>query len=471
METLSQEQQHATGNDSSTTFRVLVTGANSGLGFAICCRLMDEFLYTRPQTQTLHLLFSTRDAKKCEITTRRLHAHLQSTLRKANGNTLGMSVVLESRVRIEGVLVDLTLLGSVKGLAEGLLRRRRSGEGGEGMKLDAVVWNAGVAGWKGIDWFGAVWNVLVGLKQAVTFPDYMVCDVGKRAGRQVNGGKGGGEDEEEEEEEDEPVLGEVFTANVFGHYMLTHWLSPLLDRNSRIIWVSSTGAVHDAFNVDDIQGLKSLVAYESSKRLTELLALTAELPSTRPYTHNFFSSSSSSSTTTSSQGRVDEQQQQQQQQPRMLVTHPGVVATSISGLHWFLSIFMTMAFYLARILGSPWHAIDPYKGAVSMVFAILSPQIVEVEGREGKGKWGSAANVKGDERVARTLVDGWGYCGRPGVVPPGSATTGLYAKRKEMTKESREEFEEVGRQVWKEMEAMRVDWENRLGPLDVKSNR
>ncbi|PIA94134.1 3-keto-steroid reductase [Cercospora beticola] len=436
---------NANGN-SPNTFRVLVTGANSGLGFALCCRLMDEFLYTRPQTQTLHLLFSTRSSKKSTETSQRLKSHLQNTLREANGKTLGISIILESRIRIEGVQVDLLKLGSVKILAEELLSR--------GEKFDAVVWNAGVAGWKGINWFGAIWSVLTQLGQAVTFPDYMVCDVGKRAGRQVQKQKEAeGLDAGGEEEEEEPVLGEVFTANVFGHYMLTHWISPLLDRSSRVVWISSTGAVHDAFQVEDIQGLKSLVAYESSKRLTEFLALTAELPSTRPYTKNFFSGTS---------------QGAENRQPRMLVTHPGVVATSISGLHWFLSIFMTLAFYLARILGSPWHAIGPYKGAVSMVFAVLSPQIIELEEREGKGKWGSAANNRGEERVARTEVEGWGYCGKPGVVPPGSATTGLYAKRRETTKESREEFEEIGRQVWKEMEAMRVDWERRLGPLDVK---
>ncbi|PPJ61362.1 hypothetical protein CBER1_09454 [Cercospora berteroae] len=438
----------ANGNATST-FRVLVTGANSGLGFALCCRLIDEFLHTRPQTQTLHLLFSTRSSEKSKETSQRLNSHLQNTLRKANGNTFGISLVLESRIKIEGVQVDLLKLGSVKILAEELLCRSRGGE-----KLDAVVWNAGVAGWKGIHWFGAIWSVLTQLGQAVTFPDYMVCDVGKRAGRQVQKTK-------EEEgldggSEEEPVLGEVFTANVFGHYLLTHWISPLLDRSSRVVWISSTGAVHDAFRVEDVQGLKSLVAYESSKRLTEFLALTAELPSTRTYTKDFFSGIS---------------QGAEGQQPRMLVTHPGVVATSISGLHWFLSIFMTLAFYLARILGSPWHAIDPYKGAVSMVFAVLSPQIIELEEREGKGKWGSAANNRGDERVARTEVEGWGYCGKPGVVPPGSATTGLYAKRKETTKESREEFEEIGRQVWREMEAMRVDWERRLGPLDVKRSQ
>jgi 3-keto steroid reductase len=100
-----------------------------------------------------------------------------------------------------------------------------------------------------------------------------------------------------------------------------------------------------------------------------------------------------------------------------------------------------------------------------MAFAVLAPQLLEQESREGKGKWGSATGVQGDERVARTEVPGWGYCGRPGVVPSGSVTTGHYRGRRATTREGREEFEECGRLVWKQMEEMRVEWERRLGPL------
>jgi len=63
-------------------------------------------------------------------------------------------------------------------------------------------------------------------------------------------------------------------------------------------------------------------------------------------------------------------------------------------------------------------------------------------------------------------VQGWGYCGTPGVVPPGSVTKGHYRGLQETTRERREEFEEVGRQVWKKMEEMRVQWEARLGPIN-----
>ena len=101
----------------------------------------------------------------------------------------------------------------------------------------------------------------------------------------------------------------------------------------------------------------------------------------------------------------------------MYDTHPGVVNTSISGLHWFISIFMVMGMYIARWVGSPWHSVTPYKGAVSAVFAVLAPpsQLSDREAREGKGKWGSSTDVFGNERVVRTEIEGWGYGGELGV--------------------------------------------------------
>jgi 3-keto steroid reductase len=47
---------------------------------------------------------------------------------------------------------------------------------------------------------------------------------------------------------------------------------------------------------------------------------------------------------------------------------------------------------------------------------------------------------------------------------------GRYRGLKHVTEESRKEFEEVGREVWKEMERMREDWEARLGPLREKAS-
>lgn len=417
---------------------------DSGLGFAICCRLIDEFLFTRPQSQTLHLLFSTRDARKSEDTLRRLGKHLQRTLREANGKTMGISLLLEARVKLEGVLVDLLELRTVKALAEQLLRR--------GQRLDAVVWNAGIAGWKGINWPKAVWDILSDLIHASTYPTYPIPIEGLVTKSQLGGaGKANGSVGGKQSEE--PKLGQVFTANVFGHYLLTHWLSPLMDSNSRIVWISSISAIPETFSPDDIQGLSAHMAYEGSKRLTDLLVLTSELPSTQNFLQSFLPSSD----------------QQHPGRPKMIVTHPGVVGTSIAGLPWILELLMFAAFYIARWLGSPWHLVSAYKGAVSAIFAVVAhdSQLPDHEQREGKGKWGSATGVFGDERVARTEVEGWGFCGRPGVVPQGSVTgpVGRYRGRRETNKESRAGFEDQGRECWREMEKLRLEWEARLGPI------
>jgi 3-keto steroid reductase len=300
----------------------------------------------------------------------RLNAHIQKTLREANGKTMGISLLLEKRVKIEGVLVDLAQLVTVKALAQQLLQR--------GQKLDAVVWNAGIGGWTGTNWPWAIWTLLTDMLQASTWPTYQYSYVGSLA--KQKGLKTSGQGDEAP-----PALGQVFAANVFGHYLLTHWLSPLFTPTSRIVWIGSVTALPHFFSLSDIQCLRAHDAYESSKRLTDLLVLTSELPSTAPYTQAFLATNTP-------------------QKPKMYVTHPGILATSIASVFWLLEPFMIAFFYLARWLGSPWHTVTAYKAAVSPVFCVLAPaeQLEEMEARDGKGKWGSAINSSGDERVART---------------------------------------------------------------------
>lgn len=322
--------------------------------------------------------------------------------------------------------MDLTKLLSVKKLANELLHKEQ--------KLDAVIWNAGIPGWIGLHWFRAIWCILTDLVQQTSFPTFMKCDVGLMAKPQLPESSG---------KSKEPGLGQVFLSNVLGHYMLTHWIAPLLDSESRVIWISSTSAVAHMFNIDDFQSIRSDTAYEGTKRLTDYMVLTSDQSSTEIYTSQFFS--------------------RPQNKPRMYLVHPGVCGTAISGLPWFLEIFMIAAFYLSRWLGSPWQNINPYIGAVAPAFAALAPdaQLKDIEQREGKSKWGAATGVWGDERIARTETEGWGYCGKPGVIPSGSVTVkaGRFRNAIPSTKEAREEFEVNGRRVWKEMEELRVEWE------------
>lgn len=354
--------------------------------------------------------------------------------------------MLEARIKLEGVLVDLTKLLTVKALAQQLLAR--------GQHLDAVVWNAGVAGWLGQNYLKGTWKLTINAVEATTYPDFMIPDVGLLAKRQI-GGYGS------VHMFDEPELGQVFLSNVFGHYMLTHWLAPLMDVDSRIVWISSISAIPESFSLDDIQGIRAHAAYESSKRLTDLLVLTSELPSTQLQVRKFLPSvTETGDVRIGAKGR-----------PQMYLTHPGVVATNIAAIHWIMALFQVLALYLARFLGSPWHPVSPYKGAVSAAFAILAPpsQLADLESREGKGKWGSATDVFGDERVARTEIEGWGFGGELGSVPSGSMAT-TRAKSKIPTQESREDFEDAGRKVWREMEEMRLAWEARLGKIETDAN-
>jgi 3-keto steroid reductase len=371
-----------------------------------------------------------------------------------------------ARIKLEGVQVDLLRFTTIKALAKQLLQR--------GQQLDAVVWNAGIANWRGLNWLSATWLVLTDLVHTTTYPSYMLCEVGLLAKPQLADSKSDAKSISSSQtppDDSEPRVGRIFAANVFGHYLLTHWLRPLFTSQTRIIWTSSITALTETFSPADIQSLTNEPSYEGSKRLTDLLVLTSELPSTASYLDSFLPVSSSAA---EKKGKVDAR-------PKMFVTHPGVVGTSIADLNPVMAFFMVLVFYIARWLGSPWHGITPYKGAVAVVKLLLSPtpssssggdggqdDIIRSESISGKGKWGSAVNAWGQEYVGRTEVEGWGFGGKIGETPPGSVTGSLGRFRgwKELTEEGRVEFEEQGRQAWKEMEAMRVDWERRLGEVD-----
>lgn len=84
-----------------------------------------------------------------------------------------------------------------------------------------------------------------------------------------------------------------------------------------------------------------------------------------------------------------------------------------------------------------------------------------MEQRDGKAKWGSAVDAMGHERVMRSAVEGWGLGGRMGE----GELRGRKGTRREfveVTREDREGFEEVGRECWRQMEGLRVLWEERM---------
>ncbi|KAL2866557.1 3-keto-steroid reductase [Aspergillus lucknowensis] len=428
---------------------VLVTGANSGLGYSICCRLADEFLTSRQNdNRSLTVIFTTRSTRKGNDTLRNLQNHLRTSVSEPPA---------AARVTFFPENVDLCDLLSVRALSRRLNKTFP--------KLDAVVLNAGIGGWTGINWPVAIWGVLTDLVQAVTWPSYKVAPAGLVLDRQTR-----------TVADKEPQLATVFCANVFGHYMLAHNVMPLLHRSGspngpgRVVWVSSLEASSNHFDIDDLQGLRTLAPYESSKALTDILSLTSHLPSTAPWVKSFYSTdfdnSTSNPATTS-------------QPPNTYVSHPGICGTGILPLAAPLFYAMLASFWLARLLGSPWHTMSTYMGACAPVWLALSAQSV-LDAAEapylnhggGRAKWGSSTNRSGLNQPVSTEVDGWGH---GGVVGPAVVEEDRNRRRKrgavDLTLEEKERFEDLGRECWRHMEELRMQWDELLDEEEVRFGR
>ncbi|KAG0648913.1 3-keto-steroid reductase [Hyphodiscus hymeniophilus] len=357
--------------------------------------------------------------------------------------------------------------------------QRSWGWGLSGLKiprLDVVILNAGMGGWIGVDWIPAFRDILLDLVDAVTWPTFKLPNVGAVVKPQLSskGPKTAAEDKQplllNQEKMDEPPLGEVFCSNVFGHYILSHELMPLLCRPSsatsqvggKIMWISSIEALSDMFSVEDIQGLKSLTPYESTKRLSDLLALTATLPSVQNISAPFFDPVN---TTTASKNIKDKKSTGNGRlvKPRMYTTQPGIFASEIMPLNWFLVACYKLVFLIARWLGSPWHTISPYKSAVAPVWVALTENETLEDMGGAKIKWGSSTDSGGNERVKKTEIEGWGWDGEIGATDDGERRKGRRKGAVDLTKEMREDFEILGGKCWTEMEHLRKEWEGVLG--------
>ncbi|KAL9091807.1 MAG: hypothetical protein Q9159_001179 [Coniocarpon cinnabarinum] len=466
-------------------FTILVTGANSGVGLATCQRLIDEFLDTRPSTTHLLLIPTTRSYSKSQQTVDTLRAHVAAVAKAAEQRKPGSGAEYETRIHLRPEQLDLCSLRTVRELSRRLKRGREVGDGIQ--KIDAVICNAGIGGWNGIDWPKCAWLVLTDMVHAITWPTFKKADVGRLTASQLpasvteNGAldgvpNGKAEQREAGNEHASPglQLGEIFCSNVFGHYMLVHELAPLLKQggmsgaSGRVIWVSSLEAYASTFHPeDDFQALDGPYAYESSKRLTDVLALTSHLPSTQSPVKEFWT--------------TNDEKSNDSRTPRMYLAHPGICGTAILPLSSIILTWaMLAAFYLARWLGSVWHTVSPYKGAVAPVWLALasegtlaaqetpppskSPQDeddVNLETRRAVGKWGSATDAEGRERVERTEVEGWGWSGRVGENSV-RRLRGRMRGAQNLTKQGREGFEELGRTSWEKMEELRKEWEDRL---------
>ncbi|KAF7664693.1 hypothetical protein LDENG_00169070 [Lucifuga dentata] len=201
---------------------VIVTGANSGIGLALCERLLGE-------DSQLHLCLACRNMQRAEA---------------------ARSVLLTSHpnAHVDLLHLDVGSVQSVLTAAQEVKARY--------IRVDFLYLNAGImpnpqvniqAFFKGL-FSRNVIHMFATAEGLLTQQDHINSD----------------------------GLQEVFATNLFGHFLLIRELEPLLcqaGHTSRLVWTSSSNARRSAFSIKDIQHTQGTEPYSSSKYASDMLSL------------------------------------------------------------------------------------------------------------------------------------------------------------------------------------------------------
>ncbi|XP_053325278.1 3-keto-steroid reductase/17-beta-hydroxysteroid dehydrogenase 7 isoform X1 [Spea bombifrons] len=201
---------------------VVVTGANSGIGLALCERLLSK-------DDQIRLCLACRNTQRAEAARMSL---------------------LSSHPSADVSIVQVDV-GSLKSVVQGAeVLKERYG------RIDYLYLNAGIMP-----------NPRVSHKAFIT---------GLFSGKAISMFATGEGLLTQEDKVTQDGLQEVFATNVFGHFILIKELEPLLchmDSPSHVIWTSSSNARKGSFRLTDYQHTQGQEPYSSSKYATDLLSV------------------------------------------------------------------------------------------------------------------------------------------------------------------------------------------------------
>ncbi|KAI3616529.1 3-keto sterol reductase [Moniliophthora roreri] len=324
---------------------IIVTGANGGVGFGICQRLLYQLcqssppdLHLGPQNndksidfdypcEGITLIMACRSKKRAQAARDQLFSLLDSfisNLRKQPGYDRHADT-FRKNVKIEIHELELGILKSVGGFAREVSAKYPY--------ISHLICNAGVAPFERIIWTRALKQFAVDPMGAVTTPMFYTQTFGEIS---MDG------------------YGWVWQCNLFGHYVLSRDLQPLLEsskypHDARVIWTSSLKALR-TYEPEDWQLKRTQDPYGSSKYQTELIATHLDRIA------------------------LHEQNTTQKKVVRHFISHPGVCHTNIDLNLIFpvLHYVKWLVFHITRLLGSLNHPISYDKGAVAVVWLSLA---------------------------------------------------------------------------------------------------
>ncbi|KAF9897626.1 hypothetical protein BX616_005260 [Lobosporangium transversale] len=392
----------------------IVTGANTGVGYAIVQRLVEEspnpltvILACRNKGRameaklSLEVHFATLLQKRRQIQEEYNKGSEKNNKRieKENGTTKGSSrgtefqkTAIDMDPKVEISLVDVGSVNSVLEFNQRILQQYP--------RIDYLFCNAGILPSDGIIWSKA-------LIETFTAPMNLVVrsDVLRQPKQHLT----------------QDGIGNVLACNVFGHYVMIKGLESALNNTpedpGRVIWTSSLTAEKANFDINDWQGLKAEQPYESSKWVTDMLAIRLnEMWGQQPAgTSSDVSSTTDSTTVTKRMTRsaskathAEELKDNMNPSPTTtavgpserkniisITTQPGVVASGIGGLAAWITMIRIALHLMVRLMGESHQTVTNYHGAYANVYVALKP----VEEINYRNKYGSGVTRLGYERL------------------------------------------------------------------------